>query len=166
MSATDLHRQQHSGSGEPGMWPAKVWRGALTGGLWLLAVIGLFAIVAAIDLFDWLFAATRAYEDWELDELLALLLCASVVSIVFLAIRTWQLSSEIARREAAERLAHDSARHDPLTGLANRRRFSEALRTAIEISEKSSSNCAVLFIDLDASSRSTTPMATRSATRC
>ncbi|WP_442582053.1 diguanylate cyclase domain-containing protein [Mesorhizobium sp. ASY16-5R] len=149
MSATDLHRQSHSNGDDPGMWPAKVWRRVLTAGLWLLAVIGLFAIVATIDLYDRLFAATRLYEDWELDELLSLLLCAGLVSIVFLAIRTRQLFREIARREAAERLAHESARHDPLTGLANRRRFGEALRTAIAISENSSSNCAVLFIDLD-----------------
>lgn len=118
-------------------------------GLWLLVVAGLFVFAVKVDLFDWLYQVTRAHEDWQLDEILALLLCVGVGSLVFLAIRTRQLGHEIRRREAAERLAHDSARHDPLTGLANSRRFREVLALAIENAGRSQSSCAVLFIDLD-----------------
>lgn len=125
------------------------WRKLWIGGLWGIAVVGLYAFMVWVDMYEWLYNATRAYEGWRLDELLTLLLCIGVASLFFLVIRSRQLSHEIARREAAERLAHDSARHDPLTGLANRRRFREALRAAVDISSKSSMNCAVLFIDLD-----------------
>ncbi|MBR2690300.1 MAG: GGDEF domain-containing protein [Aquamicrobium sp.] len=118
-------------------------------GLWTLLVAGLFAFAVKVNLFDWLYDVTRAHEDWQLDEILALLLCIGVGSLVFLVIRTRQLGHEIRRREAAERLAHDSARHDPLTGLANGRRFREALTLAIERASQSRSHCAVLFIDLD-----------------
>jgi diguanylate cyclase (GGDEF)-like protein len=120
----------------------------LLGG-WALLIVALFALIVGIDLFDRLYEFTRAHEEWELDELLALLLCVGVTSLVFLAVRTRQLAHEIRRREAAERLAHESARHDPLTGLANGRRFREALAKAIEASRRSHSSCAVLFIDLD-----------------
>ncbi|HEV2501543.1 MAG TPA: GGDEF domain-containing protein [Mesorhizobium sp.] len=118
-------------------------------GLWILLVGVLFVFSVWVELFEWLYEVTRAHEDWQLDEMLALLLCVGVVSLVFLAIRTRQLGHEIRRREAAERLAHDSARHDPLTGLANGRRFREALTLAIERASQSRLNCAVLFIDLD-----------------
>ncbi len=37
------------------------------------------------------------------------------------------LSAEVAEREAAEARAQSLARHDPLTGLANRRHFLEEL---------------------------------------
>jgi diguanylate cyclase (GGDEF)-like protein/PAS domain S-box-containing protein len=48
------------------------------------------------------------------------------------------------RKRAEERIAH-LARHDPLTGLANRQRFVEALGAALAAGER----LAVLFLDLD-----------------
>nr|WP_101935487.1 GGDEF domain-containing protein [Mesorhizobium loti] len=149
MSKNDLRWQLDSSEIAAGdhRWPDR--RVLMLAGLWILVVGGLFAFAVTVNLFDWLYQVTRAHEDWQLDEVLALLLCVGVVSLVFLAIRTRQLGREIKRREAAERLAHDSARHDPLTGLANGRRFREALAHAIESAVQSRSNCAVLFIDLD-----------------
>lgn len=149
MSKNDLRRQLGSSEIATGdhRWPDR--RTLVLAGFWILLVGGLFAFAVKVDLFDWLYQITRAHEDWQLDEILALLLCLGVGSLVFLAIRTRQLAHEIRRREAAERLAHDSARHDPLTGLANGRRFREALAQAIEGARQSQSSCAVLFIDLD-----------------
>ncbi|WP_144222629.1 GGDEF domain-containing protein [Mesorhizobium amorphae] len=128
-------------------WPDR--RMLALAGFWILLVGVLFALAVKVELFEWLYEVTRAHEDWQLDEILALLLCIGVASLAFLAIRTRQLTHEIRRREAAEQLAHDSARHDPLTGLANGRRFREALSQAIENAGRSRLNCAVLFIDLD-----------------
>lgn len=147
MSLSDRRRQQ--GLGETTTWSAAIWRGYMPYGIWLLLCVALFAIDTQVNLFEWLYQATRTYEEWQLDELLSLLLCAGIVALVMLGIRTRQLSREIARREAAERLAHESARHDPLTGLANRRRFREEIQASIGRSEKSSSSCAVIYIDLD-----------------
>jgi len=118
-------------------------------GCWVFAVSGFFAIAVSVNLFERINQFTRTYEKWQLDELFSLLLCAGVVSLFFLAIRTRQLAREITRREVAEKLAHDSARHDPLTGLANSRRFREALTMAIESARQNEGSCAVLFIDLD-----------------
>lgn len=149
MSKNDLRRRQGFSEIAPGddRWPDL--RMLALAGLWVLMVGGLFALAVEINLFDWLYQITRAYEDWQLDEILALLLCIGIGSLVFLAIRTRQLANEIKRRELAERLAHESARHDPLTGLANGRRFREALAQAIDGATQSQSSCAVLFIDLD-----------------
>ncbi|WP_054313597.1 GGDEF domain-containing protein [Mesorhizobium sp. 1M-11] len=149
MSKNDLRRQLGSSEIASGdvRWPDR--RMLVLVGSWILLVAGLFAFAVKVDLFDWLYRITRTHEDWQLDEILALLLCVGVVSLVFLAVRTRQLAHEVRRREAAERLAHDSARHDPLTGLANGRRFREALAQAIESARQSQSSCAVLFIDLD-----------------
>ncbi|KQU72709.1 diguanylate cyclase domain-containing protein [Aminobacter aganoensis] len=149
MSASDQRRQQETGESAGARSAGTGWRriGALAP--WLLLGIVLFAVDMRLELFERLYEATRTYEAWQLDEVLSLLLCAGIVALVMLGFRTRQLSREIARREAAERLAHDSARHDPLTGLANSRRFREEIRSTISHPEKASSGCAVIYIDLD-----------------
>ncbi|CAM5390162.1 hypothetical protein MAUB1S_06657 [Mycolicibacterium aubagnense] len=149
MAKNDLRRELGSSEIAVGgrQWPDR--RMLALAGCWILLVGVLFALAVRIELFEWLYEVTRAHEDWQLDEILALLLCVGVASLIALVIRTRQLTHEIRRREAAEQLAHDSARHDPLTGLANSRRFREALTHAIESASQSQSNCAVLFIDLD-----------------
>lgn len=149
MSKDDLRRQLSSSGIASDDMRLLDRRTLLFAGLWVLLVGGLFAFAVTVNLFDWLYEITRAHEDWQLDEILALLLCVGIGSLVFLAIRTRQLSREIKRREAAEFLAHESARHDALTGLANGRRFREALAQAIESARQSQSSCAILFIDLD-----------------
>lgn len=58
--------------------------------------------------------------------------------------------SDIGRRKAIEQQLHHAARHDPLTGLANRLRLDELLlHTQRRLHETGSSQAAVLFIDLD-----------------
>jgi diguanylate cyclase (GGDEF)-like protein len=59
------------------------------------------------------------------------------------------LSAEISEREAAEARAQSLARHDPLTGLANRRHFLEELDR--RLSHVGGERCAfaLLFVDLD-----------------
>ena len=51
--------------------------------------------------------------------------------------------------EAAHKLAESMARHDPLTGLPNRRVFAETLRTAVGRAARGSVGYAVLIVDLD-----------------
>jgi diguanylate cyclase (GGDEF)-like protein len=51
--------------------------------------------------------------------------------------------------EEAHRLAESLARHDPLTGLPNRRVFAESLDKAIAAAKRGSRTFAVLIIDLD-----------------
>ncbi len=59
------------------------------------------------------------------------------------------LSAEIAEREAAEARAHTLARHDVLTGLANRRHFVEELDRRLGLARPLEDGFALLFIDLD-----------------
>ncbi|MER3438222.1 MAG: hypothetical protein C4346_11895 [Chloroflexota bacterium] len=56
--------------------------------------------------------------------------------------------AEEALRESQERYRH-LALHDPLTGLANRAYFMERLEEAVAASARTSSDVAVLFLDLD-----------------
>jgi diguanylate cyclase (GGDEF)-like protein/PAS domain S-box-containing protein len=51
--------------------------------------------------------------------------------------------------EAAHQLAQSMARHDPLTGLPNRRVFAETLQTAVLRAARGSVEYAALIIDLD-----------------
>jgi len=62
--------------------------------------------------------------------------------------RAWFFRDVTARREA-EALALRLARHDPLTGLANRALFVEALQKAIAHAKRETTRFAVLFLDLD-----------------
>ncbi|HVY83957.1 MAG TPA: EAL domain-containing protein [Caulobacterales bacterium] len=59
------------------------------------------------------------------------------------------LSEQIAEREAAEALAQSLARHDPLTGLANRRNFLEELERRLALVGEDDDGFALMFVDLD-----------------
>ncbi len=59
------------------------------------------------------------------------------------------LSAEIGEREAAEARAQSLARHDPLTGLANRRHFLEELDRRIALVGGEENAFALMFVDLD-----------------
>ncbi len=59
------------------------------------------------------------------------------------------VSRDISERKKAESQLRHLAEHDPLTGLANRRRFEEELTRQIAISRRSGEAAAVLVLDLD-----------------
>ncbi len=59
------------------------------------------------------------------------------------------LSAEVCEREAAEARAQTLARHDPLTGLANRRHFLEELERRLTYVAGERDAFALMFIDLD-----------------
>jgi PleD family two-component response regulator len=59
------------------------------------------------------------------------------------------LSAEICEREAAEARAQSLARHDPLTGLANRRQFLEELERRLASVGDEADEFALMFVDLD-----------------
>jgi diguanylate cyclase (GGDEF)-like protein len=59
------------------------------------------------------------------------------------------LSAEITERQAAEARAQNLARHDPLTGLANRRHFLEEIERRLSLIGDEPIAFALMFIDLD-----------------
>jgi diguanylate cyclase (GGDEF)-like protein len=63
--------------------------------------------------------------------------------------RTQDLVAEISEREAAEARAQSLARHDPLTGLANRRHFLEELDRRLNLIGPEEIAFALMFVDLD-----------------
>ena len=86
---------------------------------------------------------------WQLDEILITLVFFGLASIIPLCRRERVLRREINRREATEDLATKLARHDPLTGAANRRVLVEALETVIARKADADQESAVFVIDLD-----------------
>jgi diguanylate cyclase len=83
------------------------------------------------------------------DELLALGAVLVFGLLIFAWRRMREYKKELMRRVAAEHDAHASARHDSLTGLPNRRLFTERAGEALGRAWSKGSQCAVLFIDLD-----------------
>lgn len=66
-----------------------------------------------------------------------------------LALVNQTLVSDMTARKEAERAAAHMARHDALTGLPNRRLLIERLQVALDVSESTHQQGALLFIDLD-----------------
>ncbi len=60
-----------------------------------------------------------------------------------------RLSAEVNDRQVAESRAQKQARHDPLTGLANRRRFLEEVESRLAFVIDETEAFALMFIDLD-----------------
>ncbi|MGI9423906.1 MAG: putative bifunctional diguanylate cyclase/phosphodiesterase [Hyphomicrobiaceae bacterium] len=122
--------------------------------LWPYALIGLATVLAAqiaaeLDAFEMIYDFSRAHEDWELDELITLALMSVVGLLAMLVVRARQLAREISLRKEMERQADQLARHDPLTGIANRRNFNEKSEALIELAARSGKQVSLLSIDLD-----------------
>jgi diguanylate cyclase (GGDEF)-like protein len=115
-------------------------------------ILGIFAAVWActewFDLAPKFFQLGTDYADWELDDLIFVFCVMSVVFAIYSFRRMKDLSREMKARRSAELEALKLARHDPLTGLPNRRffveRLSEVLLTTTDVSRS-----AVLMLDLD-----------------
>ena len=91
----------------------------------------------------------RQYEHFGADDVFGIYVILSIVVLIFTYRRMQDLSNEVRARRTAEQIAHNLARHDPLTGLPNRRLFSEKLDRALERATAESRQTAVLMMDLD-----------------
>jgi diguanylate cyclase (GGDEF)-like protein len=102
-----------------------------------------------VDVFAQEGAASQAEEVLELNEVLALgtVLCLGL--LVFAVRRYRAQKRETQRRIAAERHARELAFQDPLTGLANRRQFDEALKAAIAAPPGAGCSHGVFLLDLN-----------------
>lgn len=118
-------------------------------GVLFLGMLVLMYVAFAVDIFVTEGAITRVQEAIELDEALLLGAILALGLLVFAVRRYYDQKREVARRLAAERKTRELAYQDPLTGLANRRQFEEALRTAAASPPKAGSAHAVLLLDLN-----------------
>ena len=116
----------------------------------LLAVLLVGAFIAfEADIFANENGITEKQAVLELDETLLLGGVLTLGLLVFGARRYLDQKREIKRRTAAEQQARELAYQDPLTGLANRRQFEEALGVAIASPPGAGKTHAVLMLDLN-----------------
>ncbi|HVZ15210.1 MAG TPA: EAL domain-containing protein [Bauldia sp.] len=126
------------------------WRisGALE--LVLLGIVVLVTFVLGrLDSFEWFYKFTRAHEYLQLDEVANFFFLACIALVILLAVRARILRVEIHRRTEAEEEARSLARHDPLTGIANRRLFGERLMDCVTRATEAKAPFAVLILDLN-----------------
>src|ERR1700674_1998586 len=95
-----------------------------------------------------LFQFGADYADWEFDDLIFMVFVMSAPMIVYGYRRYQDVSHEIKARISAELEARNLARHDPLTGLPNRRFFAEKLDECLR-GASDTQRLAVLMLDLD-----------------
>jgi hypothetical protein len=86
--------------------------------------------------------------DWEADDLIFVVFMLSAAFMIYGFRRYRDLAREIKARIDAEGKALELARHDPLTGLPNRRFFEERLNECL-LATSVTSQLAVLMLDLD-----------------
>ncbi|WP_299672347.1 EAL domain-containing protein [uncultured Roseobacter sp.] len=104
-------------------------------------------IMAEMELFEEFYEFSRAHEDWDLDEL-ALLVVNLTVALILSSIYRARVLRKVMRERAQEyQRAERNARHDPLTGLMNRRAFAASMQE-IE-ADPNSAGRYMAMIDLD-----------------
>jgi diguanylate cyclase (GGDEF)-like protein len=122
-----------------------------------LAVLLAFIMVATFLAFEFdIYAnqdsATVRAQTIELDEALTLggILCFGLLMLLIFSRRRYQEQrQEMRRRIDAEQHARQLAFQDPLTGLANRRQFDDALNAAIAAPPGAGASHAVFLLDLN-----------------
>jgi diguanylate cyclase (GGDEF)-like protein len=126
-------------------WKRRDTRDAL-----VLLMIGIIIFLAAdrYDLPPHLLQFGLDYADWEMDDLIFVFFMLSVALMIYGFRRYQDLSREIKARTAAELDARNLARHDPLTGLPNRRFFEGKLEECLR-DASAAHQVAVLMLDLD-----------------
>lgn len=116
----------------------------------ILAVMALIWRVSVyFDGLETFFDFSRAHEDWELDEIATLILSASIGLSWALVLRSRQLKLTVRERDLAEREAVRLARHDPLTGLPNRRAFLDHVATVAAAIPETGPPLILMMLDLD-----------------
>lgn len=117
--------------------------------LLLLGILVLLYVAFEVDIFVTEGSVDQAQETIELDEALLLGAVLAIGLLIFAVRRYYDQKREVSRRVAAERRTRELAYQDPLTGLANRRQFEEALRMAAASPPAIGSAHAVFLLDLN-----------------
>jgi diguanylate cyclase (GGDEF)-like protein len=109
----------------------------------------MFWFAQRYDVFEYIVMQSRAHEEWELDELLTLLMISAFAMVFITLSNAKHLKKEIVKRIAAEKKIKKLAFFDGLTGLPNRELCTNRLAHILNHSARTNELAAVLFIDLD-----------------
>jgi diguanylate cyclase (GGDEF)-like protein len=112
-------------------------------GIGLGAAVLISALCVQMGWFDRLCMLLRRDEQFELDEYVGASFVFLAVAVMLFVRREWQLRARLALLGAREQSAHQAARRDHLTGLANRLALMERMN---EVREQ---DVLFLLIDLD-----------------
>ncbi|WP_193749911.1 putative bifunctional diguanylate cyclase/phosphodiesterase [Shimia sp. SK013] len=106
-------------------------------------------ILTKLEAFEVFYEFSRTHESWEIDEIALLVINLTIA----LGASVWYKSRKLKRisevRESERERAEQNARHDPLTGLINRRAFYEILEQASFAGVASDAAQFVGLVDLD-----------------
>ncbi|WP_225122674.1 EAL domain-containing protein [Bradyrhizobium sp. BRP22] len=116
---------------------------ALFGGVVLASILAY-----VYELGPRLFQLGRGYADSTLDDTVLIAFFLSVALTIFSVRRYRDIACEIKAQTIAEAEARDLARHDPLTGLPNRRLFDEKLDACLVLASDTH-QLAVLMLGVD-----------------
>lgn len=107
-----------------------------------------FVVSDSYNLPHHIFEFGMTYENWQVDDIIFVLFVLGIVWIIYGFRRYQDVSREIKARRSAEMEARNLARHDPLTGLPNRRFFAEKLDECLHNASETQ-RVAILMLDLD-----------------
>jgi diguanylate cyclase (GGDEF)-like protein len=110
--------------------------------LWIVLLLGNWDIFKAMTMTD------AAHPGWFVEEDLIAMVAMGFAWMVLMIRRSHDLRQEINRRRRAEDRAKQLARHDPLTGLPNRRLFREITERVIA-GLRHDGTVAAMLVDLD-----------------
>lgn len=118
------------------------------GGVLLTALV-LFPILTELDLFETFYEFSRAHENWELDELALLVLLLTVALLFSVIYQARHLRRMALEQDAMRKVAASKARHDPMTGVLNRRAFKGIVGGAAQSMCISDTPRYIALLDLD-----------------
>ncbi|MGR3512626.1 MAG: putative bifunctional diguanylate cyclase/phosphodiesterase [Paracoccaceae bacterium] len=105
-------------------------------------------ILAEVEAFEAFFDFTRAHEDWDVDELVMLGVNLTIALLLSVLQKTYQLRRLIHVAEGERARADRNASHDALTGLNNRRAFTQIMNNMRARLDDQTHVCLAM-IDLD-----------------
>ncbi|MCB1500007.1 MAG: EAL domain-containing protein [Bauldia sp.] len=121
----------------------------IDGAVIAVALLIIYLLIHDSQWFEGLYDYTRDHEDWQLDEVIVIVLLSTAGLLIFGTRRLFDQRREIRDRQRAEDAARNMALADALTGLPNRRRFEAALTEYLAHPGRGTTPTAVMMIDLD-----------------
>lgn len=103
----------------------------------------------SVAAFDWVAAFSAGQRTGTQDILATVFFIVALALPVWLVRSNWRLVTALRQQAKAEARAVDVSRHDPLTGLPNRRVYPELVQTILDHPDGPPVGLFVLLIDLD-----------------